>query len=140
RALLRDGRLRHQAEHLGPVLGHGSDDDIGAADVDPDYVAHEPPRLTSISARRSPRSPPTRARRRYPACSGGDPTGTPAVRAPSKGDTTAPRARRPRRAVRAGRSRTPARWSRSWRRSAWRRPAPGGAARWRWSRVRRLAG
>src|SRR5690348_10756490 len=97
RPLLGDGRLRDEAQHLGPVLSHGPRDDVGATDVDPHYVAHAPPRLTPppppppppVRARRRPRSPPAPARRPHPACSGGGATGTPAARAGSTGGTAA---------------------------------------------------
>src|SRR4029077_11776736 len=141
RPLLGDGRLRDEAQHLGPVLGNRSRDDVRAADVDPDYVAHVPPGLTPppppplVRARRWPRSPPAPARHPHPACSGGGVTGTPMVRAGSTGGTAAPRARPPGRAGRAARSRTPARWSRRSRPSGWRPPGPGAAARCRSSRA-----
>src|SRR6185437_5141200 len=66
-------RLRHFTEQLRPVLGNRPDDQVGPADINPDDVAHQSPRL-----RRSP------VRRGDPACNDDGPADTRPVRAWSR--------------------------------------------------------
>src|SRR3989454_3586019 len=91
RALLGDGRLGHQPEQLGAILGHRSRDDVGSADVNPDDVAHRSPRL--LEGRLVPRAT---------SCTGDAPAGS--------GACPAARARRTVRP--AARTRSSARWTR----------------------------